>query len=144
MTTVHNQIHDTLQRINEKPSTIHIEKARQFYIHDWVLVDSRNLPVKGEHNKSLTRKWLRPDKVIKAIESHADRLEVQEGTRWHNMVHIPLLTPFRRRDEPQDMDVDDAELQESKKLSTPEQSSELCNIECIGRAVQSWKTRGKA
>ena len=30
MTTVHNQIHDRLKRINAKRSTIHIEKGRQF------------------------------------------------------------------------------------------------------------------
>ena len=34
MTTVHNQIHHTLKRINEKRSTIHIEKATQFNIND--------------------------------------------------------------------------------------------------------------
>ena len=34
MTTVHNQIYDTLKRINEKRSSIHIEKARQFNIDD--------------------------------------------------------------------------------------------------------------
>ena len=39
MTTLHTQIHETLKRINEKRSTIHIEKARQFNIDDCVLVD---------------------------------------------------------------------------------------------------------
>ena len=34
MTTVHNQIHDTLKRINEIRSTIHIEEARQFNVDD--------------------------------------------------------------------------------------------------------------
>ena len=110
MTTLYNQIHETLQRINEKPSTIHIEKARQFHIDDCVLVDRRNLHVKGGNNKSLTRKWLSPDYVQKAIGSHAYRLEVPDGTRWHNVVHTTVLKPFIRRDEPQDMDEDEEEV----------------------------------
>ena len=80
MTTVHNQIHDTLKRIKEKRSTIHIEKAWRFNMDDWVLVDGRNLQLKAENNKSLTRKWLGPYKVIKAIGSHAYRLEVPDRT----------------------------------------------------------------
>ena len=43
MTTVHNQIDDTCKRINEKRRSIHIEKARQFNIDNWVLVDRCNL-----------------------------------------------------------------------------------------------------
>ena len=55
MPIVHNQIHDTLKRINEKRSTIHIKKARQFKIDDWVLVDRRNLQVKAGNNKSVRK-----------------------------------------------------------------------------------------
>ena len=76
MTTVHNQIHDTLERINEKRSTIHIENARQFKIDDWLLGDRRNLQVKAGNNMSLPRKWLGPYQVIKAIASDGYRLEV--------------------------------------------------------------------
>ena len=110
MTTVHNQMHDTLEGINEKRSTIHIENARQFNIDDWVLVDRRNLHVKSGNNQCFTRKWLGPYKVIKVIGSHAYRLEVPEGTRWHNVVHTTLLKPFRKRHEPQDMDKDKGEV----------------------------------
>ena len=112
MTTVHNQIHDTLKRINEKCSTIHIEKARQFHIGDWVLVDRRNLQVKAVNNKSLTRKWLVPSEVRLAIGSHASRVEVPEGSRWHNVAHTTLLKLFRRKEEPQDMDSDETEVWE--------------------------------
>ena len=80
MTTVHNHIHDVLKRINHKRSTLHVENARQFHINDWVLVDRRNLQVKAGNNKSLTRKWLGPYKVIKAIGSYTDRLEVPGST----------------------------------------------------------------
>ena len=116
MTTVHDQIHDTLKRINKKRSTIHIEKARQFNIDDRVLVDRRNLQVKAGNNKYLTRKWFGPYKVIKAIGSHAYRLEVPDGTRWQNVVHTTLLKPFRRRDEPQDMNEDEAEVWEVEAI----------------------------
>ena len=116
MTTVNNQIYNTVNLINETRSTIHIEKATQFHVDDWVLVDRRNLQVKAENNKSLTRKWLLPHKVTKAIVSHAYRLEVREGTRWHNVVHTTLLKPFRRRDEPQDMNEDEAEVWEVEEI----------------------------
>ena len=91
ITTVHNHIHDVLKRINTKRSTLNVEIARQFNIDNWVLEDRRNLQVKAGNNKSLTRKWLGPYKVIKAIGSHAYRLEVPEGTRWHNVVHTTLF-----------------------------------------------------
>ena len=54
--------------------------------------------------------------VIKAIGSHAYRLEVPEGTRWHNVVHTTLLKPFRRRDETQDMDEDEEEIWEVEEI----------------------------
>ena len=113
---MHNHIHDVLKRINHKRSTLYVEKARQFNIDNCVLVDRRNLQVKAGNNKSLTRKWLGPYKVIKAIGSHPYRLEVPEGTRWHNVVHTTLLKPFRRRDEPQDMDQDEEEIWEVKEI----------------------------
>ena len=116
MTTVNNQIYNTVNLINETRSTIHIEKATQFHVDDWVLVDRRNLQVKAGNNKSLTRKWLGTYKVIKAIGSHAYRLEVPEGTRWYNVVHTTLLKAFRRRDEPQDMDENEAEVWEVEEI----------------------------
>ena len=60
MTTVHNQMHDTVKRINEERSTIHIETATQFNIHDRVQVDVCILQVKAGNYKSLTLKWLVP------------------------------------------------------------------------------------
>ena len=72
--------------------------------------------MKAGNNKSLTRKWLRPYKVIKAIGSHAYGLEVSEGTRWHNVVPTTLLKPFKRREEPQDMDEDEKEIWEVKEF----------------------------
>ena len=116
MTTVHNQIHDTLKRINAKRSTIHINKARQFNIDDCVRVDRRNLQVKAVNNKSLTRKWLSPHKVITAIGSYAYRSEVPEGTPWHNVLHTTLLKPFRRRDEPQNNNKEKAEVWQVEEI----------------------------
>ena len=110
MTTVHNHIDDVLKPINHKRSTRHVEKARQFNIDDWVLVVRRNLQVKAGNHKSLTRKCLGPYKVIKAIGYHTYRLEVLEGTRWHNVVHTTLLKPFRRLDKSQDIDEDEEEI----------------------------------
>ena len=116
MTTVKNQIHDILQRINYKQCILRPVKARYFKIDNWVLVDRRNLQVKAGNNKSLTRKWLGPCKVIKAIGSHAYRLEVPEDTQWHNVVHTTLLNPFRRRDKPQDMSEDEEEIWEVEEI----------------------------
>ena len=110
MTIVHNHIHDILKRIYHKRSTLHVEKIRHFNIDDWVLVDRRNLQVKAGNNKWLTCKWLGPYKVIKAIGSHAYSLDVPESTRWRNVVYTTLLKPFKRRDEPQNMDEDEEEI----------------------------------
>jgi len=116
ITTVHNQVHDTLKQINNKRSTIHLEKARRFAVNDWVLVDRRNLQIRAGNNRSLTNKWIGPYKVLKAIGSHAYQLEVPEGTRWHNVVHTTLLKPFHRRDEDQDMDEDDPDVYEVESI----------------------------
>ena len=116
MTTLYNHIHNVLKRINHKLSTLHVEKARQFNIDDWVLVGRRNPQVKAGNIKSLIHKWLEHYKVVKAIGSHGYRLEVSEGTRWPNVVHTTLLKPFRRRDEPQDMDKDEEEIWEFEEI----------------------------
>ena len=50
------------------------------------------------------------------MASHGYRLEVPEGTRWYNVVHTTLLKPFGRRDEPQDMDEDEAEVWEVAEI----------------------------
>ena len=50
MTTVYNQIHNTIEYINKKRSTMYIEKARPFNIDDWVLGDRRNPQVKAGNN----------------------------------------------------------------------------------------------
>ena len=60
MTALHNQMHDTHKRINEKRSSIHIKKLRHFKIDDWELVDRRNLQIQASNNKYLTRNWLVP------------------------------------------------------------------------------------
>ena len=97
-------------------SNLHMEKVRYFNTDDWVLVDRQILAVKAGNNKSLTQKWLGPYKVIKGIGSHAYRLEVPVGTRWYNVVHTILFQPFRRRDEPQDMDEDEEEIWEVEEI----------------------------
>ena len=72
--------------------------------------------MKAGNNKSLTRTWLGPYKVIKAIGSHAYRLEVPECTQWNNVVHATLLKLFRRRDEPQDMNEDEEGIWEVEEI----------------------------
>ena len=58
----------------------------------------------------MTHKWLGPYKVIKTIDSYAYSLKVPEVTSRHNVVHTTLLKLFRRRDQPQDMYEDEAEI----------------------------------
>ena len=43
-------------------------------------------------------------------------MEVPEVTRWHNVVHTTLLIPFRRRNEPQDINEDEAEVWEVEEI----------------------------
>lgn len=63
-----------------------------------------------------TCKWLGPPKDITIISSHTEQLEVPEGTTWHNIGHTTLLKLFRRRDEPQDMHEDTAEIWKVKEI----------------------------
>ena len=81
MTTVYNDIHNVLKRINYKPRIFHVEKARYYNIDDWVLLARQNLPVNARNNNSLTCKQLGPYKVTQEIGSHAYQLEIPEGTQ---------------------------------------------------------------
>ena len=55
------------------------------------MVDRRNLQMKTGNNRSLTHKWIGPFRVTAAKGTHAYKLEVPVGTRWHNVVHTILL-----------------------------------------------------
>jgi len=117
MTTVHNQVHNTLKQIHIKQSAIHIEKARHFDVNDWVLVDRRNFQIKVGNNYFFTNKWIGPYKVTKAIGTHAYQLELPQGTRWYNVVYtITLLKPFCRRDESQDMEEYEEDIYQVKSI----------------------------
>ena len=70
MTTVYTHIHKVLKCIHYGGSTLNVEKARQFNIDNWVLVERRRVQVEAGNNKSLIRKWHGHYKVIKAIGSH--------------------------------------------------------------------------
>ena len=54
LVNVHKQIHETLKKINQKCSKLHIEKSRQFVKEDMVYIDRRNLQIQG--NRSLSNK----------------------------------------------------------------------------------------
>ena len=45
MVNVHKQIHETLKKINNKRSKLHIEKSHQFVKGDMVYIDRRNLRI---------------------------------------------------------------------------------------------------
>ena len=68
------------------------------------------------NNRSLTRKWLSPHKVMKSIGSHAYRFQVPNGIRWHHVVYTTLFKPFGSRDEAQDVEVDDNEIWEVEEI----------------------------
>ena len=48
--------------------------------------------------------------------SHPYRLDVSEGTRWYNVVHTTLLKPFRRGDQPQHINEDEAVVCEVEEI----------------------------
>jgi len=79
-------------------------------------VDRCNLQIRAGNNRSLTNKWIGPYKVLEAIGSYAYRLEVPEGTHWHNVVYTTLLKPFHRRDKDQDMDENDPDVYEVESI----------------------------
>ena len=129
--------------MNEECSTIHMEKARQFYLDDCILVHRCKLQVKTGNNQSFTREWRWPYKVLTSIGSHACRLKVPDGTHWHNIVHITLRKPFRMQDKPQDVDENEAEVVEVEQIVYTEHAIELYHNECLGQTVQSLKIHGK-
>ena len=96
MISVHNQIHHTLRRINDKRSKISTEKSRQYHEGDKVMVDRRNLAIK-DGTRSLSTKWLGPFTVTKVISRHAYKLDIPANYRLHNVIHTSLLKPFRTR-----------------------------------------------
>ena len=57
-----------------------------------------------------------PYKVTKPIGTHAFQLEVPQGTQWHNVVHTTILKPFRKRNEPQDIEEDEEDIYEVESI----------------------------
>ena len=80
------------------------------------MVDRSNLQVKAGNNRSLTNKWIGPFRVTAAKGTHAYKLDVPGGTRWHNVVHTTLLKPFRGRAEPQELVEDEEENYEVEQI----------------------------
>ena len=108
MVKVHKQIQDTLKRINDKRSKMHIDKSRQFVPEDIVYVDRRNLQIKG--NRSLANKWIGPFHISKVISRYAYEVELLPKSRLHKVIHTSLLKPVYSRIHAQiDIDKDDIE-----------------------------------
>ena len=72
--------------------------------------------MKAGNKRSLTHKWIGPFRVTAAKGTHAYKLEVPRGTRWHNVVHTTLLKPFRDRAEPQELDEDEEDNYEVEQI----------------------------
>ena len=97
MTRVHAEINSILMAINDRRSSLSLDKARSFTIGDWVLVDRCNLTIKAGNNRSLTNKYIGPFKVIARKGSHAYKLNVPARMRLHHTIHVSLLKPFYKR-----------------------------------------------
>ena len=94
MTQVHNEIGPILKSINNKCSSLSIDKARTFEIGDMVLVDRRNLTIKAGNNRSLSNKYVGPYKVIDKKGSLAYKLEIPARMRLYNVIYVSLLKPY--------------------------------------------------
>jgi len=88
--------------------------------------------------------WIGPYKVIVTMGTHAYRLEVPEGTGWHEVVHPTLLKPFRTGDDLQGMDEDkDNEIYEVKTIPNSRKYAGVvkCRIQWKGynELVDTWE-----
>ena len=99
MIAVHNQIHDTLKRINDRRSKLFTEKSQEYEVGDRVLVDRRNLRIK-EGIRALSKKWIGPYTVTEVISRHSYRLNIPKRNRLHSVIHTALLKPFHTRSAP--------------------------------------------
>ena len=119
MVTIHRQIQDTLKRINDKCSKMHIDKSWQFVPEDIVYINRRNLRIKG--NRLLANKWIGPFCVSKVISRHTYEVELPPKSQLHKVIHTSLLKPAYSRiyeqmnTEEDDIKYDMAEIINSRK-----------------------------
>ena len=95
MTRVYKDISSVLKDINNKRLSLHVNKARSFYVGDKVLIDRRNLTIKSSNNRSLSNKYIGLYTIIDSKGSHAYKLALPAHMRLHLMVHTSLLKPYR-------------------------------------------------
>ena len=105
MTRVYKDISSVLKDINNKRSSLHVNKARSFHIGDKVLIDWWNLTIKSRNNRSLTNKYIGPYTIIDSKGSHAYNLALPARMRLYPTVHASLLKPYCARNN-EDMEVD--------------------------------------
>ena len=95
MVIIHRQIQDTLKRINDKHSKMHIDKSRQFVFEDMAYIDRRNLRIKG--NRSLANKWIWLFRISKVISRHTYEVKLAPKSWLHKVIHTSLLKPTYSR-----------------------------------------------
>ena len=74
MVTIHRKIYNTLKRINNRGSRIHIDNSPQFVPEDMVYINRKNLQIKG--NQSLLNKWIGPFCISKVTLRHTYEIEL--------------------------------------------------------------------
>ena len=99
ITTVHNDIHNTLNNINDKRSGLSLDKVRSYNPGDKVLVDQRNLTIKSGNNRTLTSKYIGPFTVKRKVSSHTYEVDTPDRICLYKVIHTSLFKPFRERSE---------------------------------------------
>ena len=105
MTRVHRDISSVLKDINNKRSSLYVDKACSFHIGDKVLIDRHNLTIKSGNNRSLSNKYISPYTIIDSKGSHAYKLALPAHMRLHPTVYALLLKPYHAHNN-EDMEVD--------------------------------------
>jgi hypothetical protein len=94
---VHDFITDAL--IIAKAKQSHYADQRQstpieFAVNDKVMVNSRNIAIRGQPSRKLKQKFMGPYKVIEIIAPQVYKLELPKGLRVHNVFHVSKLQPW--------------------------------------------------
>src|SRR5258706_1479248 len=106
MARVHKDIASTLRDINNKCSSLHVDKTHSFQIGDKVLIDRRNLTIKSGNNRSLSNKYIGPYTIMDKKGFHAYKLPLPPYICLHPTVHALLLKPYQTWHD-EDIEIDD-------------------------------------